>query len=365
MNFKHKQQFVITNKSEMMIDSVLKEFGLNREEVTIDPIHQGLINHTWKIGVNGHAIILQNINSLVFKRPEDIAFNIAEISLYLNKSNPEYFFVSPVKTFDGNELVHKNEYGYFRAFPFVKESHTIDVVQTPSQAYEAACQFGKFSAVLKQFDCKKLKTTIPDFHDLSLRYAQFEEALRQGNNDRIKKAIVLIKQLKDCSDIVDIYEKIKRNNDFKLRVTHHDTKISNVLFDKNDKGICVIDLDTVMPGYFISDVGDMIRTYLCPVSEEEQDLSKIEIRKEFYDAIVSGYLHEMKDELTSTEKNYFFYAGTFMIYMQALRFLTDYLNDDKYYGEKYSNHNLIRAGNQAELLKKYFEKEEILTGIKI
>ena len=349
----------------MMIDSVLKEFGINRDEVTIEPIHQGLINHTWKIGINGHAIILQNINSLVFKRPEDIALNIVEISLYLNKTNPEYFFVSPVKTFDGYELVHKNEYGYFRAFPFVKGSRTIDVVQTPAQAYEAARQFGKFSAVLKQFDCRKLKTTIPDFHDLSLRFAQFEEALGLGNTERIKEATGLVKELKDCSHIVNTYEKIKGNSDFRLRVTHHDTKISNVLFDKNDKGICVIDLDTVMPGYFISDVGDMIRTYLCPVSEEEQDFSKIEIRKEFYDAIVSGYLNEMKDELTSTEKSYFFYAGTFMIYMQALRFLTDYLNDDRYYGEKYPNHNLVRASNQAELLKKYFEKKEILTGIKI
>ncbi len=346
-----------------MIESVLKEFGLNTDKVIIEPVHQGLINHTWKIGVDGHAFILQKINSLVFKRPEDIAFNIAEISLYLKKTKPDYYFVSPLKTLDGKELVHKNEYGFFRAFPFVEGSHTINVVQTPAQAYEAARQFGKFSAVLNEFDCRKLKITIPDFHDLSLRHKQFEVSLRQGNAERLKQAEVLISELIDYSHIVATYKKIKSENDFKLRVTHHDTKISNVLFDESDKGICVIDLDTVMPGYFISDVGDMMRTYLCPVSEEEQDFSKIEVRKDFYDAIVSGYLSEMKNVLTDTEKNYFFYSGTFIIYMQALRFLTDYLKDDKYYGEKYPGHNLIRASNQAELLKKYIEKKEILTSV--
>jgi hypothetical protein len=118
-----------------------------------------------------------------------------------------------------------------------------------------------------------------------------------------------------------------------------------------------------MPGYFISDVGDMMRTYLSPVSEEEKDFSKIIIREEFYEAIVNGYYKEMKDVLTETEKHHFFYAGAFMIYMQAIRFLTDYLNDDRYYGSKYPGHNLVRAGNQAMLLQRLFEKEEALTGI--
>ena len=112
-----------------------------------------------------------------------------------------------------------------------------------------------------------------------------------------------------------------------------------------------------MPGYFISDVGDMMRTYLSPVSEEEKDFSKIIIRKEYYKAIIDGYFSEMKDELTETEKQYFFYAGKFSIYMQALRFLTDYLNDDKYYGAAYPNHNLVRAGNQVVLLQKLMEAE--------
>jgi Ser/Thr protein kinase RdoA (MazF antagonist) len=147
---------------------------------------------------------------------------------------------------------------------------------------------------------------------------------------------------------------------FKRRVTHHDTKISNVLFDNQDKGLCVIDLDTVMPGYFISDVGDMLRTYLCPVSEEEKDFSKIIVRDEFYKAIINGYKEEMKNELTEKENKYFFYAGKFMIYMQALRFITDHINDDIYYGAKYEGQNLVRASNQMVLLQRYLEKENDL-----
>ena len=174
---------------------------------------------------------------------------------------------------------------------------------------------------------------------------------------------MLSDELLSYSEIVTEYENIIVNSNFKKRVTHHDTKISNVLFDDAGRGLCVIDLDTVMPGYFISDVGDMMRTYLSPVSEEEKDFNKIEIREDFYKAIVNGYYSEMKDVLTKTEKHYFFYAGTFMIYMQAIRFLKDYLNDDIYYGSKYPGHNLVRAGNQAILLKRLIEKKDILSDI--
>ena len=149
----------------------------------------------------------------------------------------------------------------------------------------------------------------------------------------------------------------------KKGVTHHDTKISNVLFDKSDKGLCVIDLDTVMPGYFISDVGDMLRTYLSPVNEEEKDLSRIEVRDDYFKAIAEGYLSEMKEELSQKEKEHFVYSGKFMIYMQALRFLTDYFKDDTYYGSKYPGHNLVRATNQATLLKKLTQKEKLLNAM--
>ena len=248
-------------------------------------------------------------------------------------------------------------------FPFVPFSHTKNVAQEPQQAYEAALQFGRFTYLLSGFDATLLKMTIPSFHDLSLRYENFVAMLKKGNIERIAAAEHLILAAFKYKNIVDVYESIKVNPDFKTRVTHHDTKISNVLFDNNDKGICVIDLDTTMPGYFISDVGDMLRTYVCPVSEEETDYDKICIRPEFYEAIVTGYYAEMKSELTVDEKNSFFYAGSFMIYMLAIRLLSDYLDDDHYYGAKYEGHNLTRAGNQFVLLQKYLDAENKLAYI--
>ena len=344
----------------MIPEPVLHAFGLHSNEVTITPVQIGLINHTWKVVHDDHAFILQQVNDAVFKKPEDISFNIAAIGSYLQVHKPGYFFVAPLKSADGNELLYIKGQGYFRMFPFVAGSHTVDTVETPEQAYEAARQFGKFTASLSGFDHTTLKTTIPHFHDLSLRYQNFNYSLKTANSNRLQESAAVIGRLKGWYHIVEKFEQTRRSGACKLRVMHHDAKISNVLFDEHNKGICVIDLDTLMPGYFFSDPGDMMRTYLCPVNEEEADYGRIDIRFPFYEAITAGYLSEMKDELTETEKTYFFFSGAFMIYMQALRFATDYLNNDMYYGSAYPGQNLVRAGNQAVLLEKFLEKEESL-----
>ena len=148
-----------------------------------------------------------------------------------------------------------------------------------------------------------------------------------------------------------------------LQLIINDEQVSNVLFDDEDKGLCVIDLDTVMQGYFISDIGDMMRTYLSPVNEEIKDFSKIEIRENYFKSIWDGYMSEMKDELNPEERRHFIYSGKFMIYMQAIRFLTDHLNNDTYYGAKYEGQNFVRAGNQVTLLQRLMEKEELLKSL--
>jgi Ser/Thr protein kinase RdoA (MazF antagonist) len=340
--------------------SVLPAFGLKTENAKIENFGSGLINNTWKITTPESSYILQRVNNAVFEEPENIAHNIRLIANYIHKNHPGYQFVSPLASVQGDEMVFREGEGFFRLFPFVAGSHSKDVVENPEQAYEAAVQFGRFTKLLGGLDIKQMKTTIPFFHDLSLRYEQFLQALEKGDKQRISGCGKEIEAVVKHSDIAAEYKKICHNPDFKLRVTHHDTKISNVLFDTAGKGLCVIDLDTVMPGYFISDVGDMMRTYLSPVSEEEKDFSKIMIRDEFYKAIVNGYFSEMKDELTGTEKKYFYYAGEFIIYMQAIRFLTDHLNHDIYYGVKYPGHNLVRAQNQLVLLQRLLEKENTL-----
>ncbi|MBC7867155.1 MAG: aminoglycoside phosphotransferase family protein [Gloeobacteraceae cyanobacterium ES-bin-316] len=346
-----------------MLSKVYKAFGFSEDTTKATPFGSGLINYTWKMASNGKCYILQKINDQVFRDPGAIAFNINATAAYLHRCFPHYLFVVPVKSVDNQDIFVDKETGYFRLSPFIENSHTIDVAASPEQGYEAARQFGQFTKCLAGFDVTQLKITLPDFHNLSLRYKQFEDALVNGNADRKKKSESVIDFMVGNKYIVDVYEKIKENPQFKLRATHHDTKISNVLFDKNNKGLCVIDLDTLMPGYFISDVGDMLRTYLSPVSEEEGDFSKIEIREDYFKAIAEGYLGEMGDELTDSEKNHFAYAGKFLIYMQALRFLTDYLNDDVYYGSKYEGHNFIRAKNQMVLLERFIEKEETLKNL--
>lgn len=345
-----------------MSPSVLQAYGLGAQGAAVKPFGTGLIHHTWKITAGNKEYILQKINQQVFTEPETIAANYRMLAAYLQEHYPDYTFVAPVASVAGPDLIYEKGDGWYRLAPFVAGSHSKDVVATAAEAFEAAKQFGRFTRLLAALNATALKITLPSFHDLSLRYQQFVQAVQNGNTKRIGAATKEIDAALSHKAIVDTYERIKTNPAFKLRVTHHDTKISNVLFDAENRGICVIDLDTVMPGYFISDVGDMMRTYLSPVTEEEMDFSKIVVREEVYKALVEGYYAEMKEELTAEEKNHFFFAGLFMIYMQALRFLTDHLNNDAYYGARYEGHNLVRAGNQLELLQKLLNKKTELEG---
>lgn len=335
-------------------EKIWEEYGMDQFPVLPTLFGNGLINHTWKLSYGAASYILQTINQQVFPDPWAIASNIDLVAQYLLVKHPDYLFVSPKKTKLGASMVVINGV-YYRIFPFVKDSVAKTVLETPEQAFEAARQFGLFTKNLAGFDCGHLKTTLPKFHDLIFRDQQFLEAIEKGNPDRKIIAQDMIEQLLGYRFITNRYQEILADPNFKLRPTHHDTKISNVLFNSQDKAICVIDLDTLMPGYFISDLGDMMRTYLCPVSEEEADFSKIIIRKEFYQSVIDGYCSEMGAELSKKELEAIPYAGQFMVYMQAIRFLTDYLNMDTYYGAKYPNQNLIRAGNQLFLLEKLLD----------
>lgn len=339
----------------MLPDGILQHYGL--DGALIVPFGSGLINHTWHVTKGGEHFILQKINDKVFTDPSLIDENLSQISEHLAMQHPGYVFTNAIKSRDGHTLLNWDN-GYYRLFRFVPGSHSKEVAASPAQAYAAAAAFGKFTCGLKDLDAGTLHITLKNFHNLTLRYEQFENALLYGNPERIKSSGAQIKFLQSQKGIADEFENIKSNPDFRLRVTHHDTKISNVLFDDADNVLCVIDLDTVMPGYFISDVGDMMRTYLSPEGEETESPEKIVVRDEYYRAIVAGYYSQMKDVLTATEKEYFYYAGKFMIYMQALRFLTDHLNDDVYYGARYEGHNFVRAQNQIILLKAYLAKEQ-------
>jgi hypothetical protein len=257
---------------------------------------------------------------------------------------------------------HNDE--YWRLLPFVAGAISFDTLSDPKQAYEAAKQFGKLSRLLNNFDTSFLKPSIAGFHNLALRYEQFTFTLGKADEQFKADAKHEIETALHHQFIIDYYQSYEHRKDFPNRAMHHDTKISNVLLNENDfEGVCVIDLDTLMSGKFISDLGDMMRTYLCAFSENETDLNKIKIRLEYFKATLEGYLSEMADILTTTEKELILFSGKYMVYMQALRFLTDYLNGSIYYPISYPAQNLDRAKNQFKLLRELFEIEKTLQDI--
>lgn len=326
----------------------------NWQSPTIIPIESGLINRTWKVEDAGNHWLLQAVNTHVFSQPQLIDENIQLIASFLATHHPTYLYTTPI-LHSGGKGIFEWEGSHYRVFEWIKGSHSLNVLHTATQAFEAARCFGSFTRHLDGFPIEQLREIIPGFHDLRLRYHQFELALHSGNSSRIATCSESIKYLQSAYPLVKKYEHYTQHPDVKKRVTHHDTKISNVLFNEQEKGICVIDLDTVMPGYFISDTGDMFRTYICPVTEEEQNLDLITVRKDYTRAIVEGYMSEMETELSTFEKDHIYFGGEVLLYMQALRFLADYLQMDTYYGAKYPIQNKVRAENQIRLLSLFQE----------
>ncbi|MEX1203072.1 MAG: aminoglycoside phosphotransferase family protein [Ferruginibacter sp.] len=339
---------------------ILPSFSRYGVAENIVPFGNGLINSTWKIRAGNHDFILQRINDEVFKEPQIIDQNLKLIQQHLHQYYPNYIFAAPLPNNLHLTLTFVPNHGYFRLMPFINGSHTKEELTDPQFAWEAAAQFASFTAMLSNIDTSSMKESIPFFHNLPLRFHQFEQALLQAPSNLLLLAQDQINTLQSLQYIAINNNRIMLNPAFKKRPMHHDTKISNVLFNQNNIGICVIDLDTVMPGYFFSDVGDMMRTYLCSVNEESTEWGLIQIRNEYYAAIVNGYCSQMGIYLSETEKQHFFDAGCFMIYMQALRFLTDYLNSDIYYGAAYPLHNLNRAKHHTILLQQLLKKEKIL-----
>lgn len=351
---KNKQK----QKDKNLLDWVLSQYTLEGTEFNIISFGSGLINSTWKVSSKNSSTqyILQKINTNVFKNPFAIAGNIGAIDKYLSAHAPHYFFVAPFITNNGTLLVNHADKDWFRLMPFVENSITFDTVETPEHAYEAALAYGKFAASLHHFPANQLQITLPNFHNLSFRHYQFRRALQQSGKELQTMVAKEIDEIAGYYSIVSTYEEIAANARIPLRVMHHDTKISNCLFDASGKTICVIDLDTMMPGYYISDVGDMCRSFLCPLNEESIAFSEIYVRLEYFEALSAGYLSEMKSVLNMHEIEYFTYSGQFLIYMQALRFLTDFLAGNPYYPIKHPLHNLDRTRNQIALLNDYSAK---------
>ena len=326
----------------------------DESEFMVVPLSGGLINQTFKVSSPlASSFLLQRINHHVFTKPEDVQQNYRHIWEYaeyeftgLNLPAPEYFN----KT---KSLFVDSKGNYWRAFEFIDDARMLTIAENPAQAKATAKAFAKFTAAFEEFNTDQLKIVIPDFHNLGFRYRQFEDAVHGEFYERMPKSLPLIEELKKRERYKHFYETIADSPDaFPKRVMHHDAKIANVLFSKKTgKPICLVDFDTVMPGYFFSDIGDIIRSMACSHDENSIAFDKLKIRKSYYEAILVGYLSTMKKYFTDAEMKHIHYAGLMMIYMQALRFLTDYLNGDIYYLITNPEQNFDRAKNQLTLLQ--------------
>lgn len=338
---------------------VEKVFPAKSAEI-VSVIKSGLINQTFKIRIDNQHYALQSINQNVFKDPAIIHDNLHILKNHVDTYQADYPLITPISDTSGNSLFLIEDV-YYRIFEWVEAGKTLDVVATPEQAYEAAKQFAGFTRTFEKCDSKQLKPVIRNFHNLPLRYNQLNDAFYNAPEVRRDHAMYEFNVLiNEFSFLVGVFNELTLDPQFKQRVMHHDAKISNVLFDDSDKGLCVIDLDTVMPGFIISDWGDMMRTYLSPANEEETDLEKVIVRKEYFEAIQNGYLEVIGDKLSKIESTSLMNSGMIIIYMQALRFLADHLNFNVYYGADYDGHNLRRARNQIKLLRELqkFAKEQ-------
>lgn len=329
--------------------------AINVNELSATPMAGGLINNSWKVS-NSHTapFLLQQINATVFQSPTDVQQNYINIWEYAKKQAHSLRLPAPLYYYNSQTLYQDQKGNYWRAFEFIEDSTSKIIAQNPEQAKTTAKTFASFTAAFTRFDLAALKVVIPEFHNLSYRYKQFEEAVQQNKAGHLEIAQVVVTALATRKRYKDFYDFITHSPEkFPVRVMHHDAKIANVLFSKKtNKVICTVDFDTVMPGYYFSDLGDMIRSMACSEDENCTAPERIEIRPEFYDAIVSGYEEVMQEHLTKEENTNIHYAGILMIYMQALRFITDYLNGDIYYRIHYPNQNFDRAVNQLTLLQK-------------
>lgn len=320
--------------------------------VSYSRIGDGMINYSFCIEhKEGHKVFLQQINKNVFSRPELIINNLQVIYYALEQRNSSELIARPLPFMKGDLFFCDSTGSYWRASEYIP-SKTYHRAERPEQLIAAVKSIAQFTALLSDMDTRLLEPTLPDFHNLSLRFKQFIEAAEKGDPERILESAPLIEALLERKQYVTLYEDISNSpGDFIQRVMHHDAKLSNLLFDlAGEKVVAIADLDTTMPGFFFSDLGDMVRSMVASFDENGSDPQNVIAIPEAYSLLYENYRLAMQDRLTTTEQSLLHSAGLLMIYMQALRFLTDHLQEDSYYQIQRPNQNKDRALHQYHLL---------------
>ncbi len=339
------------------------------------PYGFGHINDTYAVYFkkhdgNTHRYILQRINHDVFKDPEGLMENIIKVTGHLREriietgGDPDRETLNLIPSKDG-KLYYKSSCGnYWRGYIFIEGAQTYQVVENSTHLYNAGKAFGRFQRLLNGFPADSLHESIPDFHNTKKR---FESFLKSVEEDAVNKARevqaeieFILKREKDVSVLIELQKKGR----LPLRVTHNDTKFNNVLIDNNTgEGICVIDLDTVMPGLSLYDFGDSIRSGANSAAEDEKDLSKVSMDLNLFERFTCGFLENSGEFLNPDEIEYLPFAAKLMTFECGMRFLTDYLNGDTYFRIHRKHHNLDRARTQFKMVKDIEENFELMKSI--
>ncbi|OCW95032.1 aminoglycoside phosphotransferase [Macellibacteroides sp. HH-ZS] len=344
-------------KTNEQLIAILKQFAIDEDMVSAVPFGNGHINDTLKVTNSKGEIkyILQRINHHIFTNVDMLQNNIFTVTSHIREklvARGEQDVDRKVLTFipakDG-KLYHFDGDSYWRVCLFIPRSKSFEEV-TPQLSYEAGKAFGDFQTMLSDLPADALGETIPNFHNMEFRLKQFRDAVEANAAGRLEEVKDLVAEIEKRAKDMCIQEELYREGKLKKRTNHCDTKVNNIMFDEEGKVLCVIDLDTVMPGFVLSDIGDFIRTGANTGAEDDENLDNVEANLEIFEAYTRGYMETAKAFLTPQEIKLLPYGGRLLTYMQTVRFLTDYINGDTYYKIHSPKHNLIRTKAQFKLL---------------
>ena len=349
---------------EQVARAVADQFEIGGEFLEAIPYGSGHINDTYRVKFheNGapHCSILQRINHHIFKRPVALMENIERVTAHLakqvaNEPDPKRRALSLIPARDGRAW-HVDAEGYhWRAYRFIENARTFDSVESEEQAFQAGNAFGRFQELLAGLPAPRLHDTIPDFHNTRKRFEALQTAIAADVAGRASLAKAEIQFALAHESITGVL----LDANLPERVTHNDTKFNNVLLDETTgEAICVVDLDTVMPGLALYDFGDMVRTTTSPAMEDERDLSKVALQFPMFEALVRGYLSSAGGFLTTREKALLAFSGKLITFEIGIRFLTDYLAGDTYFKVHRDGHNLDRCRTQFKLVESIEQQEE-------
>ncbi|MEO6760695.1 MAG: aminoglycoside phosphotransferase family protein [Saprospiraceae bacterium] len=330
-----------------------------------EPVGNGLINTTYQVEIGAGAntaatYILQKINPVVFKAPEAIMRSMELIAQHLMRVGYPDRVLTPIRNRNAALLSYDADGNAWRLLPYIADSLSVSKVSNPEQAFEAAKTFSHFYACLWEMDLSELRPAIPGFLDFSSRIVAFNQALAQADEIRKQTAAGEITFVLEHLALPEKFIELQKTGKLPTRLIHADPKIDNLLFDRTGtQGICVIDLDTVMPGPLLYDFGDMIRSYTNNRAEDDPAASSV-FNPTYYQAVREGFLFYLGDKLSPIETENLDYSARVVVFIQALRFLTDYLNGNIYYKTTYPLQNLQRCRNQINLLRALIDRARSL-----